>query len=286
MEKENGSSPKPEEPAKLGAPSRNGEAESPQEPRSGSSASSRQPSTSDTPQYVPLDKAASRRPLLRRLPEYAWKVLAAVAILAGMVGVVLVLFFGVDSFCDVFPSMPTCLRITTPNPVVSQAALSAPSPALTSTGSINPTATSTPTPSVTPAVCAVRPSTLSNGSIAGDAHFIRASQNACEVVAANEKIAVDWNGLPDKTYFLWILQYAPYAQVYYPKEFQNLGLVPSSGHSTLEIPFGALEPYEVILVLADTNANNFLRRSAKGFNGAWLQGIVIETDSMSVYRTE
>ena len=135
-------------------------------------------------------------------------------------------------------------------------------------------------------ICVTRPRTLSNVTILGKAWFTKPVHSACTPVSRNEAIEVEWENVQEGVYYLWILQYTRASDEYYPKEVPNLNVISAHGVTTLNIPFGSMEPYELILVLTDQTANEFLKLNTKGFKRTQLHGAVVEKDNISVYRTQ
>jgi hypothetical protein len=134
-------------------------------------------------------------------------------------------------------------------------------------------------------VCGTPHPLITGSNLAGEA-TITAPQGDCVSVQARQIITVSWSGAPpDVT--LWVLVYSPQANLYFPHECAS-GILPEGGRQC-SANFGRLEPYEVVVVLADSGAFTALQEIARHGSGvapAVLPAGIAEKDSLLVVRTE
>lgn len=162
-------------------------------------------------------------------------------------------------------------------------------PVLTSTPSPTSTATSTPSPTPTPITCGTpHPRIISSIHIPGTVTITDPESNDpdCVPVGERQAITVSWDSVPAEV-SLWMLVYSPIAIRYYP-HLCATRLQPTGGQNCGVI-LGKLEPYEVVAVLANQSAHEFLQASAVvggGITPEELPDGIAEKDSLRVVRTE
>jgi formylglycine-generating enzyme required for sulfatase activity len=162
-----------------------------------------------------------------------------------------------------------------------------PTPTPTNTLAPNPTHTPTPawTPSPTP-VCGAPHPPITDTILDGTAAIIQ-PEGACVALHKAATITVTWKIASDDLY-AWLLVYSPGvgekgAGLYYPHPC-GAGPLPSEGSHECQVAFGAYGPYDVVLVLANSEADRRLEslREAGGVEPAELPYGIAEQESLSV----
>jgi len=109
----------------------------------------------------------------------------------------------------------------------------------------------------------------------------------CIAVGEHETVNVRWDKPPDGDYSLWLLVYTPSSGgTNYPHPCSG---EPNDIHQRCRIQFGKHEPYEIVAILADAQANQYLRDK----DGARIKqpelvslGGISEIDSLLVVCTQ
>lgn len=162
----------------------------------------------------------------------------------------------------------------------------------TSTTTLTPTNTSpstiTPTtpPTGTGTLCASPHPPITGIDIPGSVTITNLLDSDCIVVNQDVTVIVDWTGLPEN-YYLWLLVYSPIAERYYPFT-PGESPFPINGRRERKVMFSRLETYEVIVIVADQAAHDFLLQNQTG-NGIKQQDLpkgIKEKDNRLVIRQE
>jgi len=188
---------------------------------------------------------------------------------------------------DLTPGLSHVVKLepaSTPAMTPQASKASTPSPAVTPT----PTTTSLePTQCSKPLVCDPPHPPIDGSGPAGEVE-ITSPQGDCVAVGKRETIEVTWGGVSTTgPVTMWMLIYSPVIERYYPHTCTQV--LQASGSQSCPVYFGSREPYEVVAVLADQDADAVLQQFAKQGTGIVQPDLpegLAEKDSLSVVCTE
>jgi hypothetical protein len=108
----------------------------------------------------------------------------------------------------------------------------------------------------------------------------------CVPVSIEELIDVSWSGVLDSAYTMWAFVYSPLAHQYYLHRCGE-AVLSTSGSLGCGVRFEKLDQaYEVIIVLADADADEVLQRLKEGgVSQEHLPVGIEEMDTLAVRRT-
>lgn len=106
----------------------------------------------------------------------------------------------------------------------------------------------------------------------------------CIEVGKDASIEIVWDGVQEGV-TMWVLVYSPIARQYYPHKVEQDPL-PATGRHSQTVRFEKTEPYDVIVVLADSTASTSFHDAGKagGIKEAELPGGIEEKRTISVVR--
>jgi hypothetical protein len=187
---------------------------------------------------------------------------------------VVVLFKGMPppAQTDCYPAL---VAQATPSPGIPETPTTAPTQPPGEAGLI------TQTPAL---VCAVAHPAIAGISVPGTLTLVEPAWGAdCVTVDKQQAFTVRWEGIPSSTYRLWVLVYSPVIQKYYPRPCGTERL-PASGERACQAGFSKPEPYEIVLLLADAQADQELQKLSAGASQEDLPGGVAEKAAHRVIR--
>ena len=182
--------------------------------------------------------------------------------------------------CPDHPELALCS--TRPTEAVSPAAT--PTPATTAAIQPGETPKATETPANAPASGCGSPHPSLQGVEIPGSLTIESLNGSCAQVNLQTNLAVQWDGVPDGAYYLWILVYSPRASRYYPWQCGADPLA-SQGERTCQVDFAKSEPYDLVVILADLNAHSELQQNPS-IKPTDLPGGIAEKDSHLVVSRE
>jgi hypothetical protein len=184
---------------------------------------------------------------------------------------------------------PSLTPVPSPDLIVASLATEFPTPLPTETSSPpTPAITSTLPPTTTSLNCGVSHSPISGTDLEGSVMIANISftGDCLDVIESRLPLDLRWHGVAPGSE-LWLLVYSPLAKLYFPHYcvmIQN-----PTGGQTCQVLFNELEPYEVIVILADASAHADLLDIANRSSGVKHEDLptgIREMNYISVVRTK